>query len=251
MKNYQVILEYDGSFYNGLQQQKDTKNTIYTKVHNALLKVFKEDVNELNFCGRTDAGVHAFGQVFNVKTDFSFIFPEGKLALAINFHLKGERISAVSSRLVEDDFHARYSCVLRVYKYKILNRSFKSPIYEKRAWLVPYKLSLEDLKEIAEIFIGTHDFVNFRNIDCTAKSTIKTIKSIEVVISSEGLIEITISAPSFLYNMVRNLVGCMVEFARGKITKEQVLNKLGFNVNSLSTQVAPAYGLYFVRAVYF
>ncbi len=252
MKNYKVVIEYEGTNYNGLQKQAKGEKTIYTTIHKALLAVFDGSLLELNFCGRTDAGVHAYGQVFNVKTDYSFHFPQHKLALGINYYLRGEDVSAISSTEVPDGFHARYSCTQRIYKYKILNRSFKSPIHKNKAWLVPYKIELNKLIEISNLFVGTYDFTHFRNKDCTAKSPIKTVDFINIEIKDYDIIEITIGAKSFLYNMVRSVVGAMVDCARGKASIdliEQILqNPAGIKRPAL--QVAPSSGLYFLEAKY-
>ena len=250
MKNYKVILEYDGSFYNGLQKQK-SHQTIYSVAHNALLKVFNGDVSELNFCGRTDSGVHAFGQVLNVKTNSSFVFPGNKLALGINYHLRGEQISAISSSEVDLNFHARYSCLQRIYKYIILNRSFKSPLYHNKAWLVPYKIDILQLQDIAKVFVGTFNFSHFRNNDCQAKSPIRTVDFINLSYNCD-MIEIQIASRSFLYNMVRSIVGAVVDVARGRIELQHIINLLeNPDLNCFrGFQVAPSCGLYFMEAKY-
>ena len=252
MKNYKITIEYDGSFFNGLQKQQNTIKTVHTTMQNALIRVFDGSLTELNFCGRTDAGVHAFGQVLNAKTEFSFTFPDGKLALGLNYHLRGEHVSAVASKEVERNFHARYSCVQRIYKYKILNRSFKSPLYQNRAWLVPYKIDLKQLEDVAQIFVGTFDFSNFRNKDCSAKSPIKTIDFIKIDISGENITEITIGAKSFLYNMVRSIVGAIIDVARGRIALDEIKKQLEYpsKVITLKPQLAPSEGLYFMEAKY-
>lgn len=252
MKNYKVVIEYEGTKYNGLQRQSGNSKTIYGEVQKALLKVFNGSILELNFCGRTDAGVHAFGQVFNVKTDCAFQFPKNKLALGINSYLQSEDISAISSTEVPESFHARYSCIQRVYKYKILNRSFKSPVYKNKVWLVPYKIELAQLIEISKLFVGTYDFTHFRNKDCTAKSPIKTVDFINIEAREYDIIEITIGSKSFLYNMVRSIVGAMVDCARGKASIELICLMLQnpSDIKRPPIQVAPASGLYFLEAKY-
>jgi tRNA pseudouridine38-40 synthase len=244
--NYKVVIEYDGTNYEGVQAQKETENTIYTKVEKALKRLLSGELLELNFCGRTDAGVHAFGQVLNVKTTKKF--PENKLALGINYYLRGEGIVALSSNVIEDNFHARYSCKERFYVYKILNRSIKSPIFENRAWFIPYKLDCELMQKGAKLFIGTYDFSYFRSVDCYAKTPIKTINSLSLNVNGE-FIEIEISAESFLYKMVRRIVGTLVELGRGGITEADV-NLMLANKYSKNVQSAPSHGLYFKKSLY-
>ena len=244
--NYKLVIEYDGTNYEGVQAQKETENTIYTKVEKALKRLLSGELLELNFCGRTDAGVHAFGQVLNVKTTKKF--PENKLALGINYYLRGERIVALSSDVIEDNFHARYSCKERFYVYKILNRSIKSPIFENRAWLIPYKLDCELMQKGAKLFIGTYDFSYFRSVDCYAKTPIKTINNLSLKVDGE-FIEIEISAESFLYKMVRRIVGTLVELGRGGITEADI-NLMLANKCSKNIQSAPSHGLYFKKSLY-
>ena len=252
MRNYKITIEYDGSHFSGLQEQKHGTKTVYNTVEKALIKVFNGSLEELNFCGRTDAGVHAFGQVLNAKTLSSFVFPEGKLALGLNYHLRGEHVSAVASSEVDMKFHARYSCLQRVYKYKILNRSFKSPLYYNKAWLVPYKIDLLELEKIAQIFIGTFDFSNFRNKDCSAKSPVRTVDFITISKSNEGIIEITIGAKSFLYNMVRSIIGAIIDVVRGRISIDKIKRQLQEpkKLITIKPQLAPSEGLYFMQAKY-
>ncbi len=244
--NYKVVIEYDGTNYEGVQAQKETENTIYTKIENALKKLLSGDLLELNFCGRTDAGVHAFGQTLNVKTTRKF--PENKLALGINYYLRGEGIAAISSTIVGEKFHARYSCKERFYVYKILNRPIKSPIFENRAWLIPYKLDFDLMQKGAQLFIGTYDFSYFRSVDCYAKTPIKTVNNLSVKLKEE-FIEIEISAESFLYNMVRRIVGTLVELGRGNVNEADLKLMLA-NKCSKNVQSAPSHGLYFKKSLY-
>jgi tRNA pseudouridine38-40 synthase len=249
MINYKVTLEYDGTNYEGVQSQKETNNTIYSKLENSLQKLLAggpSGLIELNFCGRTDAGVHAFGQVINVKTTKEF--QDGKLALGINYYLRGEKIAAVASHVVPNDFHARYSCKERFYTYKILNRSFKSPIYENRAWLIPYHLNIDAMQEACKLLVGTHDFSYFRNADCYSNTPIKTINQLHIKQTREFL-KVEISAESFLYRMVRRIVGVLVEVGRGEVLPEEIKLMLSGKYNQ-NIQTAPSHGLYFMKAIY-
>jgi tRNA pseudouridine38-40 synthase len=250
MRNYKVVLEYDGTNYSGLQAQKGGERTVQDVVCAALEKLLCGKVGELNFCGRTDAGVHAFGQVLNVKTDFEFDFPTGKFALGLNYHLRGEGISAISSELVSDDFHARYSCKRRIYKYKILNRSFKSPIYQNRAWFIPYKIDVEKLSRVLQIFEGTHNFEDFRVIDKNPKNPIKTVDFVKVNLGAEGIIEVEIGGKSFLHQMVRGIIGASVDCVRGKFDEEILRKSLENPTFKRFFQFASPEGLYFLRAEY-
>jgi tRNA pseudouridine38-40 synthase len=250
MRNYKVILEYDGTYYSGLQSQKSGERTIEDVVKKALLNLLNNRVKELNFCGRTDAGVHALGQIFNVKTDFEFEFPKGKLALGLNYNLRGEGISAIFSEIVDIDFHARYSCKQRVYKYKILNRSFKSAIYKDRVWLIPYKINLENLAQILKIFEGMHNFEDFRVIDNNHKNPVRTVDFTKLNLGNEDIIEVEIGGQSFLHQMVRGIVGASVDCARGKFGEDFIRNSLKTPTFARFFQFAPPQGLYFLRGEY-
>lgn len=246
MKNYKLLLEYEGTKYAGLQKQNSTKNTIVEVIEHAAKKVLGDDIFEIVFSGRTDAGVHAFGQVINIKTNATFA--KGKLALALNYYLREEDISCVQSELVPLEFNSRYSCQSRTYLYKILNRSAKSPIFKNRVWLVPYKLDLQKMILCANLVKGTHDFSFFRNIKCEAKSPIRTVDDIAIV-KNDDFIEITITAKSFLYRMVRNIVGVLIEIGRNNLQQQDLVMMLE-NKSKYNIKTAPACGLYFVSAKY-
>lgn len=246
--NYKVVLEYDGTNYKGLQIQKSSPLTVHELVYNALKKVLNGEPVELNFCGRTDAGVHALGQVFNVKT--TVYLPGNKLALGLNYNLRGQEITALSAITIEEEFHARHSCKQRVYVYKILNRPLKSPLLKNRVWFVPFPLDLTKMEEVSQLFIGTHNFGAFRNTDCTSNTTIKTVDYIKITQNGE-IIEIEVAAKSFLYNMVRNIVGAIIDVTREKLDIEFVKQMLKTGVaTQKKMQTAPACGLYFKSAEY-
>ena len=246
--NYKVVLEYDGTNYKGLQIQKSSPLTIHELIYNALKKVLNVEPIALNFCGRTDAGVHALGQVFNVKT--TVYLPGNKLALGLNYNLRGKEITALSAEIIEEEFHARHTCKQRVYVYKILNRPLKSPLLKDRVWFVPFPLNIGKMQEISQLFIGTRNFGAFRNTDCTANTTIKTVDYIKIRQNGE-MIEIEVAAKSFLYNMVRNIVGAIVDVTRGKLDVGLVKQMLETGVaTQKKMQTAPACGLYFKCAEY-
>lgn len=247
MYNYKIILEYDGTNYNGLQIQNNDLNakTIEGEVLKALQKVCESHSFEYSFCGRTDAGVHAKGQVMNVKTTRTFV-DSSKFALGLNYNLRNENICALSSTLVPNDFNARFSCVQRSYRYIVLNRSCKSPLLKNKAWLVPYNLDFEKLNIGMKLFLGTHDFSLFRNLGCTAKTPIKTIDKFTYSRYNDE-IWFEISAQSFMYKMVRNIVGSLIDVARGYVTLNQLENMIQ-NTGIKETQTANACGLYFLKA---
>ena len=244
MFNYKITLEYEGTNYNGLQIQ-NTGKTVEGEIVKALNIVCGKENFEYSFCGRTDAGVHALSQVMNVKTDRRFAHPS-KFALGLNLNLREEAISAISSNLVSLQFDARFSCISRSYRYIILNRSVKSPLLKNRAWLVPYKLDFEKMLKAKELFIGTHNFGAFRNLGCVAKSPIKTITKLDVILKGEE-IWIEISAPSFLYKMVRNIVGALIDVSRQYIEMQDLANMI-FETLPSKSQTAPGHGLYFLKA---
>jgi tRNA pseudouridine38-40 synthase len=250
MLNYILTIEYDGTNYSGIQKQHGNSLTIYEILETAAKRVLGDDIHEIQFCGRTDAGVHAVCMTANIKT--TSFFKEGKLAMALNFYLKKEQICVLNSKEVSLEFNARYSAKQRSYIYKILNRPMKSPLLYNRVWFIPSTLDVEAMKAAAAMLKGQHDFQFFQSLGCASASSTKTIDKIEVTKNFE-IIEIQISAKSFLYKMVRNIVGFLVEIGKGNLKLEEleiILQKNLTRKEFKEVQAAPACGLYFVEAIY-
>ncbi len=248
---YKLIVEYDGGQYCGLQRQSDiTQKSIGEVLENAIFCLSQEKIR-ITASGRTDAGVHALGQV--VHFDLKKEFPPHKMILGLNNYLRPEDVSVISCEIVDENFHARFSASMRHYRYIIVNRPAPLTLQKTRAWHVAKKLNVEAMAEAAKFLIGCHDFSAFRDAECQAPSPIKTIDKLIVRHAEDEFdtkILIEISAKSFLHHMVRNIVGTLVWVGSGKISAEDIKNILASRSRQNSGPNAPACGLYFVRVDY-
>jgi len=244
MNNYKIVIEYDGTNFVGWQQQENGKS-IQSSIQEALLELSGEKVTIFG-AGRTDAGVHAYGQVasFNlnkkIETD---VIRDG-----LNQHLRPLPIAVQQAELVEDDFHARFSAKKRWYEYKIINRRPPLTIDVNRAWCVFKNLDIEKMKIESTAFIGKHDLNAFRSAHCQSKNSIKTIDSITITNKDEQIV-IEVSAKSFLHSQVRIMIGTLVDIAKGNINKT-VLDIINSKQREFAGQTAPAHGLYLKKINY-
>ena len=205
MTNIKLTIQYDGTNYCGWQRQKNGIS-IQEKVEDAIYLVTGEKV-KLIASGRTDRGVHAQGQVANFIT--SSKIPPDRFKYALNSKLPQD-ISIVKSELVPENFHARYDAKGKVYRYVIFNGEIRNPLYNRYAYHVPVKLDFDLMDKAKDYFLGRHDFRAFMAQGSSVKSTIRTIKDINLD-KREELIFFTIEGDGFLYNMVRIIVGTLVE----------------------------------------
>ena len=244
MNNYKIVIEYDGTNFVGWQQQENGKS-IQSSIQEALLELSGEKVTIFG-AGRTDAGVHAYGQVasFNlnkkIETD---VIRDG-----LNQHLRPLPIAVQQAELVEDDFHARFSAKKRWYEYKIINRRPPLTIDVNRAWCVFKNLDIEKMKSESFSFLGKNDLNAFRSAHCQSKNSIKTIDSITITNKDEQIV-IEVSAKSFLHSQVRIMVGTLVDIAKGNINKT-VLDIINSKQREIAGQTAPAQGLYLKKIEY-
>lgn len=245
---YKLTIEYDGVPFYGWQRQKD-RCSVQQLLEESLEPLLKKIV-PLHCAGRTDAGVHALGQVAHF--DFEQQIDCFKLMECANFYLKDASICVLSAELVPQTFHARMSAVERSYIYKILNRRGKAALYSNRVWLVPQQLDLDAMNRAAQFLVGKHDFSAFRAAGCQQKSPIKSINSIRLErdLYNEKMILMTVSAKSFLYHQVRNIVGSLKLVGCGKWTAEYFKEVLESKKRSLAGPTAPACGLYFAGVKY-
>ncbi|MFD2204477.1 tRNA pseudouridine(38-40) synthase TruA [Kiloniella antarctica] len=241
MTRYKLTIEYDGTDFFGWQRQKE-QISVQEVLEDAIFKFCGEPV-QVFASGRTDSGVHAFGQV--VSMDLKREFPAFKVREAINFHIRPAKVAVVDAEIVNDDFHARFSATERSYLYRIVNRRAHLVLDHKRAWFVPQQLNADAMHEAAQALVGVHDFSSFRAKDCQAKSPIKSINQISVGRVGEE-IRIELSARSFLYHQVRNIAGSLKKVGIGKWTKEDIKRVLEAKDRSQAGEMAPAWGLYFV-----
>ena len=197
--------------------------------------------------GRTDAGVHALGQVAHV--DFAKDWDDDTVRDALNFHLRPQPIAILAAAHAADDFDARFSAVKRHYLYRISNRRSDLALEVNRAWRVPRPLDCATMAKAAQQLVGRHDFTTFRAVECQAKSPVKTLDALEVARDGEE-VRITASARSFLQHQVRSMVGSLVHVGEGKWSIEDLAAALAARDRATCGQVAPPHGLYLVRVEY-
>ena len=244
MYNYKIIVEYDGTNFVGWQQQENGKS-IQAVLQDALFKLSGEKVTIFG-AGRTDAGVHAYGQVASftinkkIETD---VIRDG-----LNQHLRPHPISVQKAELVDSKFHARFSAIKRWYEYKIINRRPPLTIDTNRAWCVYKKINVEKIKTESSSFLGRHDLNAFRSAHCQSKSSIKTIEDIHIKHEGEQII-FNVCAKSFLHSQVRIMVGTLVDIAKGNINKT-ISDIINSKDREVAGQTAPAHGLYLKKIDY-
>lgn len=242
MTRYKLILEYDGTNLIGWQENAQG-SSVQSLVQDAIKK-FCQTNTEVVAAGRTDAGVHARAMV--AHADLPESDPD-TIKRALNFYLNDSPVSVLDCIAVPDDFHARFSCIRRNYRYIILNRDAKPTLDKNKVWWVPQKLNINLMEIAAEKLIGNHDWTSFRTSECQAKSPIKTLDVIKITTNNK-LIYIDFSARSFLHHQVRNIVGTLVEIGLGK---QLDIDKIFAAKNrSAAGPTAPASGLYFISADY-
>ncbi len=247
MPRYRLDLEYDGTPYAGWQRQAG-HHTVQAAVEQAIL-AFSGEQATIRGAGRTDAGVHALGQVAHV--DLHRDWPADKIMGAINAHLElaGEAASVTAATPVSDDFDARFSATARHYLYRIVNRRAPLALEKRRAWLVKRSLDADAMHAAAQTLVGKHDFTTFRSVQCQANSPVKTLDRLDVTRSGD-LIEIRASARSFLHNQVRSMVGTIKKAGEGTWRVADVRHALEAADRTACGPVAPPDGLYLVRVDY-
>lgn len=245
MPRYKITIEYDGTNYSGWQQQSNAPS-IQEELQKAAFRFLKEDLL-VTGAGRTDAGVHALGQVAHFDTQKTL--DPFRVCQAFNANLRPQPISVLNAEIVSDDFHARFDAKKRHYIYKILNRRSRPALYENRAWWVHQPLDETLMADAAQVLIGKHDFTTFRAAACQAKSPIKTLDEIRIERYGE-FIFLYFSARSFLHHQVRNIVGTLKLVGEGKWTKQQVIDALEAKDRKAGGPTAAAEGLYFEKVDY-
>ncbi len=236
--NYKAVVEYDGSRYQGWQKQGNTENTIQAKIEN-VLSIMAEQRIEIHGSGRTDAGVHARGQVFN------FHLPQeispADIRNYLNHYLPDDiRVLEIST--VTPRFHSRLSAVRKTYSYQIKMKNKRSVFERKYQYAVEQRLDIESMKTAATGLCGLHDFKSFCGNKHMKKSTTRIIESIEIT-STEDLLTITVVANGFLQNMMRILVGTLVEVGQGQRNQNSMQRILEEKNRQSAGFMAPAHGL--------
>ncbi|PIR34736.1 MAG: tRNA pseudouridine(38-40) synthase TruA [Alphaproteobacteria bacterium CG11_big_fil_rev_8_21_14_0_20_44_7] len=252
MPRYKITIEYDGTGLAGWQRQDDVYS-VQEAVENAILG-FSQETQRVQSAGRTDAGVHAFGQIahFDLEKDWD----EFRVQEALNHHLRKDRklpiegqVAILDAKKAAADFDARFSAKKRYYLYRIINRRAHLALERSRAWCVHEELDPEAMHKAAQILLGNHDFTSFRAAECQAKSPVKTLDRLEVKCVN-GIIEIRVEALSFLHHMVRNIVGSLRLVGNGKWSVDDLQNALKACDRAAAGETAPAHGLYFVKVDY-
>jgi tRNA pseudouridine38-40 synthase len=211
MTRFCLTLEYDGRPFMGWQHQ-DHGPSVQQSIEEALERIL--GVPTLVYgSGRTDAGVHAAGQIAHVDIDKPF--EPFRLMEALNHHLKPDPVAVLACRIAPDDFHARFSAIRRHYRYRIINRRAPLTVDSGLAWRVPAPLDHAAMHEAAQLLVGQHDFTTFRSVHCQAQSALKTLDRLDVSRWGEEIV-IEASARSFLHHQVRSMVGCLKLVGEGK-----------------------------------
>ena len=245
MPRYKIIIEYDGTPFAGWQYQENSpsvQRTIMTAI-----EAFTGEKVMVRGAGRTDAGVHALGQVAHF--DLVAERPTDTIRDALNAHLRPHPVAILSAEQVPGDFDARRSATRRHYLYRIANRRPDLAIDRGRAWRMPRPLDAEAMHEAAQRLVGKHDFTTFRSTECQAKSPEKTLDRLDVSRAGDE-IHVAAVARSFLHNQVRSMVGSLVLAGDGKWTASDLARVLAARDRTLCGPVAPPDGLYLVRVDY-
>lgn len=243
MRNLKLTIQYDGTKYCGWQKQPNSSG-IQGTIEYAIYEITKEKVNIIG-SGRTDAGVHALGQVANFKINSNI--PAARIPDALNAKLPKD-ISIIDCQEVSDDFHSRYSATGKIYRYLIYNKPYRSPLYKDISYHVRYDLDIEKMRVEAQSLLGTHEFKGFMSSGSSVKDTVRTIHNISIEESGD-LIVLEVEGNGFLYNMVRIIVGTLVDIGRGRIDKplEEIIASQD---RGEAGHTAPAHGLFLKKVHY-
>jgi len=245
MPRYKLTIEYDGAPFMGWQVQKHGPSV------QGALQAAIETLNgapvTVQGAGRTDAGVHALGQVAHV--DLVKDLRADKVRDAVNYHLGKHPISILDSVRVDDEFHARFDAVERQYIYRILDRRPRLALDRGRVWRIPVRLDAPAMHRAAQSLIGEHDYSTFRDTNCQAKSPIRSIDEITIErVDTE--IHVFVRARSFLHRQVRSIAGSLAEVGRGYWDEDQINKALAARNRTACGPVAPAEGLYLLDVIY-
>lgn len=245
MTRYKIVVEYDGGGFVGWQRQANGPS-VQAAIEEAIRHFCGKSVL-VEGAGRTDAGVHALGQVAHF--DLAKEATADTVMAAVNFHLKPAPVAVLSAEIVADDFHARFSADRRAYLYRIVNRRAPLALERGRAWFVPQPLDAAAMHAAAQVLIGHHDFTSFRASECQAKSPVKTLDVLAVVRSGTA-IEVRAEARSFLHHQVRNFVGSLKLVGEGRWSVADLRAVLQARDRAAAGPTAPAAGLYLTEVGY-
>ncbi|MBI3453627.1 MAG: tRNA pseudouridine(38-40) synthase TruA [Rhodospirillales bacterium] len=245
MPRYRLVLEYGGTPFVGWQRQ-DNGPSVQAALEEAIFRFCQERVT-VTASGRTDAGVHALGQV--VHFDLAKEPPAERVREALNYHLQPDPVAVLVADVASPEFHARLSATSRAYLYRILNRRPPPTVERNRVWHVQAPLDAEAMHHAAQALVGHHDFTTFRASLCQAKSAEKTLDRLDISRAGEE-IHVNARARSFLHHQVRNMVGTLRLAGEGKWNRADVENALAARNRSRGGPTAPPDGLYLVEVRY-
>ncbi|MFA5093283.1 MAG: tRNA pseudouridine(38-40) synthase TruA [Candidatus Omnitrophota bacterium] len=251
MSNFKLQIEYDGTPFYGWQVQ-DGKRTDYQAnktiqhiLQKVLSKILQEEI-KLTVAGRTDSGVHALSQVANFKSTTKM--PLDRLRWGINCMLPQE-IKVTRIQKVAADFNSRFSAKSKIYRYTILNRKYSAPLLAHRVYFYHYPLDVKLMRSEAKALLGKHNFKVFQATEARVRNPVRTIKSIKII-KEQSFLHIDIEADSFLYNMVRSIVGTLLEIGRGRFSRGSMSKILKSQDRKLAGPTLPAKGLCLVKVKY-
>ncbi|MFK5977992.1 MAG: tRNA pseudouridine(38-40) synthase TruA [Rhizobiaceae bacterium] len=256
MPRYKLTIEYNGMPYYGWQRQADVIS-VQQALEEAIQQFAQHKVTTIA-AGRTDAGVHALGQVVHV--DLQKTWTTDKIVEAANGLLRFNEhpIAVTSVEQVDDEFDARFSAIQRHYRYRLINRKAPLTVENERAWWIRFPLDVEAMHEAAQELVGQYDFTTFRDTECQAKSPIRTIDKFSVYLAEGNAaiggagrtINFDISARAFLHSQVRSMVGSLKMVGDGKWSKQDLIDARDAKDRKACGVVAPPYGLYLVQVDY-
>ncbi len=246
MRNIKLICEYDGTRYHGFQRQADGIPTIQGTLEDRLEKLAGHKVTVIG-SGRTDSGVHALGQVTNFKTTSRI--PADRFAPALNSVLPPD-IRIISGEEVSLEFHSRFSARSKTYKYFILNREAPSAVLRRYAYHIPRTLNMEKMIQASTYIVGRHDFSSFTGAKAVSHNFTRNVTELICSRETQDILSILIKADGFLYNMVRNITGTLLEVGRGKLEPEDILSILEARDRRLAGPTAPPHGLFLMEVEY-
>ena len=244
MRNIKLTIEYDGKDFNGWQKQPNKLN-IQGEIERAIENITGEKI-DLIASGRTDAGVHALGQVANFKTNSNMDIE--KIPIAINSQVK-RSIRIQNAEEVDENFHSRFNCKKKTYRYIIDNSKYGTAIYRNISYYVPMKLDVEKMKKAIKYFEGEHDFKAFKSSGTSSKSSVRTIYSANILVERDN-IAIDLTGNGFLYNMVRIIAGTLLDVGLGKINPDDILKIIESKDRTKAGKTLPPHGLMLMKVEY-
>tara|TARA_B100000963_G_C22596877_1_gene658299 strand:+ start:510 stop:1292 length:783 start_codon:yes stop_codon:yes gene_type:complete len=245
MHNYKIIIEYDGTNFVGWQRQENGIS-IQQLIEDSICKLSNNKKITIHGAGRTDAGVHAKGQVASFELE-NFI-NTNTIRDGLNHYLRPYPVAVLSCEKIENNFNARFSAKLRWYEYKIINRRSPLTLESNRTWCVHKSINVNKIIDESKFFLGKHDLSAFRSVNCQAKSAIKSINTLDIK-QNEQEINFVISAKSFLHSQVRIMVGTLVDIGLNKISRS-ISEIILLKKRHLAGVTAPAHGLYLTKVDY-